>query len=343
MKMKLATFLPPQGTARPGIVLGMEGAWQIMDLQAAARRLGSSYSIPATTLQLIEAGEAALDSIRLIVERACSDPDLSYSLDQVRLLSPVPEPPQMRDFSVFPGHIRNAPAGMRRIAARKAGDEAAAVAARPLDVVPDVYRERPIYYITNRFSVTGMDTDVVWPNYSTLMDFELEFGVFLSKNGRSIKADKAHEHIFGYTIYNDFSARDTQFEEMQGMLGPAKGKSFDAGNVLGPWIVTADEISDPYNLAMSARVNGEIWTSSNSRGMLHSFGDMIAYVSRGETLRAGEFFGSGTVGGGCGLELDRWLKHGDVVELEVESIGILRNRVLCREHSENGEEIHVLS
>jgi 2-keto-4-pentenoate hydratase/2-oxohepta-3-ene-1,7-dioic acid hydratase in catechol pathway len=165
------------------------------------------------------------------------------------------------------------------------------------------------------------------------MDFELEFGVFLSKPGRNISVEKAREHIFGYTIYNDFSARDTQFEEMQGMLGPAKGKSFDAGNVLGPWIVTADEIPDPYHLEMTARVNGEVWTNSTSSGMLHSFEDIIAYVSRGETLRAGEFFGSGTVGGGCGLELDRWLKHGDVVELEVGSIGILRNRVLREETS----------
>jgi 2-keto-4-pentenoate hydratase/2-oxohepta-3-ene-1,7-dioic acid hydratase in catechol pathway len=343
MEMKLATFLPPRGAARLGIVLGAKGDWQIMDLPAAARRLGPSYSVPATTLQMIEAGEDALDAVRLIVERTCSDPDLSYSLDQVRLLSPVPEPPQMRDFSVFPGHIRNAPAGMRRIAARKAGDEAAAAAIQPLDLVPDVYRERPIYYITNRFSVTGTDANVVWPDYSTLMDFELEFGVFLSKSGRGIKAENAHEHIFGYTIYNDFSARDTQFEEMQGMLGPAKGKSFDAGNVLGPWIVTADEIPDPYNLAMTARVNGEVWTNSNSSGMLHSFGEMIAYVSHGETLRAGEFFGSGTVGGGCGLELDRWLKHGDVVELEVERIGILRNRVLRTDTSENGKELRALS
>ena len=331
--MKLATFLPPRGDARPGIVLGSESALRIMDIRAAAERLGGKHSVPATLLGLIELGESALDTVRLAVERAAGDPELSFPLDQIRLLAPVPEPPQMRDFSVFPGHIRSAPAGMRRIAARKSGDEAAVAAIRPQDDVPDVYRQRPIYYITNRFSVTGMDADVIWPDYSTLMDFELEFGVFLSKPGRDIGVAKAREHIFGYTIYNDFSARDTQFEEMQGMLGPAKGKSFDAGNVLGPWIVTADESPDPYHLTMTARVNGEVWTNSTSSGMLHSFEDMIAYVSRGETLRAGEFFGSGTVGGGCGLELDRWLKHGDVVELEVGSIGLLRNRVLREETS----------
>jgi 2-keto-4-pentenoate hydratase/2-oxohepta-3-ene-1,7-dioic acid hydratase in catechol pathway len=234
----------------------------------------------------------------------------------------------MRDFSVFPGHIRNAPAGMQRIAARKQGNAQAASAVKPLDDVPQVYRDRPIYYITNRFSVAGPGADVVWPDYSQLMDFELELGIFLSKGGRNIKVSDAASHIFGYTIYNDFSARDAQFEEMQGMLGPAKGKSFDAGNVIGPCIVTADEVGDPYRLAMRARVNGEIWTDSDSSGMLHSFEEMIAYVSRSETLHAGEFFGSGTVGGGCGLELDRWLRHGDVVELEIERIGELRNRVL---------------
>jgi hypothetical protein len=262
--MKLATFLPPHGSARPGIVIGQEGGLRVMDLQAAAVRAGAGESAPATVLQLIESGDRALDVTRRIVERTSVEPDLSYPIGDVTVLAPVPEPPQMRDFSVFPGHIRGAPAGMQRIGARKKGDEAAAAAARPLDDVPQVYRERPVYYITNRFSVSGTNNDVVWPEYSTLMDFELEFGVFLSKSGRGIGAEKAREHIFGYTIYNDFSARDTQFEEMQGMLGPAKGKSFDAGNVLGPWIVTADEIPDPYNLAMRARVNGEVWIDSSA-------------------------------------------------------------------------------
>ncbi|EGP10253.1 putative isomerase/decarboxylase [Bradyrhizobiaceae bacterium SG-6C] len=107
-------------------------------------------------------------------------------------------------------------------------------AVKPLEYVPQVYRDRPIYYITNRFSVAGPGADVLWPDYSHLMDFELELGIFLSRGGRNIKASDAASHIFGYTIYNDVSARDAQFEEMQSMLGPAKGKSFDAGNVLGP-------------------------------------------------------------------------------------------------------------
>jgi 2-keto-4-pentenoate hydratase/2-oxohepta-3-ene-1,7-dioic acid hydratase in catechol pathway len=325
--MKLVTF-SFEGRPLPGVVIGWPAKPRILDLGAAARRAGEPAVPSRSLLDLIEGGERALDAARRVVERTAGEEDLSYDIGSVALLAPIPEPPQMRDFSVFPGHIRNAPAGMQRIAARRQGNEAAARAVKPLEDVPQVYRDRPIYYITNRFSVSGPDTDIVWPDYSGLMDFELELGVFLSRGGRDIRAADASSHIFGYTIYNDFSARDTQFDEMQGMLGPAKGKSFDAGNVLGPWIVTRDEVPDPYSLAMRATVNGEVWTDSDSRGMLHSFEDMIAYVSRGETIRPGEFFGSGTVGGGCGLELDRWLKHGDVVELDVERIGVLRNRVL---------------
>ena len=123
---------------------------------------------------------------------------------------------------------------------------------------------------------------VHWPRYSRIMDFELEFGVFLGRRGANISAERAREHIFGFTIFNDFSARDTQLIEMQGGMGPTKAKSFDGANIMGPWIVTADEIPDPYSLAMAARVNGQTWTSGDSSGMLHSFEEMIAYISRDE-------------------------------------------------------------
>ena len=114
--------------------------------------------------------------------------------------------------------------------------------------------------------------------------------------------------------------------EMQGQLGPTKGKDFDTGNIMGPWLVTADEVPDPYNLTMVARVNGEEWSRGNSGTMHHKFEDMIAHVSADETLHAGEFFGSGTVGNGCGLEQGRFLKPNDVVELEIDGLGVLRNR-----------------
>ena len=205
--------------------------------------------------------------------------------------------------------------------------ELARIEAEPLGELPEVYRKQPIYYITNRFSVRGTNTTVKWPRYSQVMDYELEFGIITRNKGANISAAKAKDHIFGYTIFNDFSARDAQRIEMEGRLGPAKGKSFDGGNVMGPWIVTPDEIGDPYKLKMEARVNGKMRSQGVTEGMLFSFEEIIAHVSQDETLMPGEFIGSGTVGNGCGLELGWYLEHGDTIELEVEKIGTLKNRV----------------
>src|SRR6185503_1692936 len=232
-----------------------------------------------------------------------------------------------RDGMSFPKHIRQAQRGMRRLAATGNDAALAEIDCEPLADLAEVYRQVPIYYLTNRLIVRGPGATVKWPRYSRVMDFELEFGIFTCRTAANIPSIDAGKHIFGYTIFNDFSARDAQRIEMQGWLGPAKGKSFDGGNIIGPWIVTADEIGDPYNLRMEARVNGAVWTRSTSSGMLFSFEEMIAYMSRDETLHAGEFIGSGTVGDGCGLELGRFLKHRDFIELEVERIGILANRV----------------
>ena len=156
----------------------------------------------------------------------------------------------MRDGMSFPLHILQAPRGQLKLAARAKNDmaELARIEAEPLGELPEVYRKQPIYYITNRFSVRGTNTTVKWPRYSQVMDYELEFGIVTKNKGANISAAKARDHIFGYTIFNDFSARDAQRIEMEGRLGPAKGKSFDGGNVMGPWIVTPDEIGDPYKL-----------------------------------------------------------------------------------------------
>lgn len=327
--MKLVTFVGSHGRERLGAIVGPEGDEHVLDLATAAHR----DHVPATALRsmlaLIEAGPRALDTARQLVARHGIDEDIARPLARVRLKAPIPVPPQVRDFSVFPRHILDAPVGMRRIIARMKGDEAAARALKPDAEVPKVYRDRPIYYFTNRFSIVGPEAEVTWPAYSKLMDYELEFAAVLWGGGSNIPLAEAGRHIFGYTIFNDFSARDAQLAEMQGMLGPAKGKSFDAGNALGPYILTADEMPDPYGLKAVARVNGEVWTDSSTAGMLHSFEDMIAYVSRSETLHAGEVFGSGTVNGGCGLEHDRFMTHGDVIELDVTGLGTLRNRVLA--------------
>ncbi|WP_315756274.1 MULTISPECIES: fumarylacetoacetate hydrolase family protein [unclassified Bradyrhizobium] len=324
--MKLATFRA-EGGERIGVVHG--GDSKLFDLTAAADRAGKSNPAFGSMLSLIDAGEAALDAARALVERHGSDESLSRDVGGTELLAPVPEPRQMRDGMSFPLHILQAPRGQRKLAARQRGDaeELARIDAEPLGELPEVYRKVPIFYITNRFSVRGPNTTVKWPRYSKVMDYELEFGIITRGKGKDIPAAKARDHIFGFTIFNDFSARDTQRIEMDGRLGPSKGKSFDGGNVMGPWIVTPDEIGDPYRLKMEARVNGEVRSRGVSEGMLFSFEELIAYISKDETLMPGEFIGSGTVGNGCGLELGWYLEHGDVIELEVEKIGILKNKV----------------
>jgi 2-keto-4-pentenoate hydratase/2-oxohepta-3-ene-1,7-dioic acid hydratase in catechol pathway len=160
------------------------------------------------------------------------------------------------------------------------------------------------------------------------MDYECELACVIGTGGRDIPASRARQHVFGFTIFNDFSARDAQAIEMAGGLGPAKGKDFDGANAFGPCIVTLDEIGDPYGLEMIVRVNG-VERSRGSSGDMHwRFEDMIAHVSRGETLHPGEILGSGTVGDGCGLEQLRFLEDGDTVEIEIQPIGVLRNRIV---------------
>jgi 2-keto-4-pentenoate hydratase/2-oxohepta-3-ene-1,7-dioic acid hydratase in catechol pathway len=264
-----------------------------------------------SVLSIVQQGARGLDRAAEALKRRAA----VFPLDEVSLLAPIPQPPQMRDFLCFEKHLLQAFAAV----AKMRGSEAR---------VPQVWYERPIFYHPNRFNVCGTGADVPWPAYSERMDFELEFGCWIGTAGKDIPKERAREHIFGYSIFNDFSARDEQTKEMAGQLGPGKGKDFDNSNVIGPCLVTADELEDPYNLEMKVRVNGEEWGRGNSRDMHWKFEDCIAHASRSETLHPGEFFGSGTVGNGCGLEHMRFLKPGDVVELEVEGIGILRNRIV---------------
>ncbi|WOH63002.1 fumarylacetoacetate hydrolase family protein [Bradyrhizobium sp. BWA-3-5] len=324
--MKLATF-KSGGQEKIGLVHG--GDTLLFDLAAAASRGGGTNPAFTSMLALIDAGEVALEQAAKLFDQHGKDESLSVPVAGADILAPVPEPRQMRDGMSFPLHILQAPRGQLKLAARARNDmaELARIEAEALGELPEVYRKQPIYYITNRFSVRGTNTTVKWPRYSEVMDYELEFGIITKNKGANISAAKAKDHIFGYTIFNDFSARDAQRIEMEGRLGPAKGKSFDGGNVMGPWIVTPDEIGDPYKLKMEARVNGKTRSQGISEGMLFPFEEIIAHVSQDETLMAGEFIGSGTVGNGCGLELGWYLEHGDTIELEVEKIGILKNRV----------------
>lgn len=306
--MRLVTFESGSGQ-RLGAVI--DDGQTVVDLQAAQQSKGNSAPELDSMLALIEAGEPGLDLARELIETASAECRLPMA--DVRLLAPLPRPTQMRDFLCFEEHLKNSFAQAEKLTGQ----------ARE---IPAVWYEQPIYYKANRFSVIGPDQDVVWPSYSVVMDYELELACIIGRQGRDIDAPEAGAHIFGFTIFNDASARDAQMAEMAGQLGPAKGKDFDTGNVLGPWIVTADEIGDPHALTMVARVNGEEWSRGTSGAMHHRFEDMIEFVSRSETLYPGEVLGSGTVGTGCGLELGRFLESGDVVELEIDGIGVLRNR-----------------
>jgi 2-keto-4-pentenoate hydratase/2-oxohepta-3-ene-1,7-dioic acid hydratase in catechol pathway len=309
--MKLVTFrLQHEPEDRVGAL--RDGGQELVDLSA---------HFPSM-LALIDAGASGLEHAHQLLARA----EHCVALEQVGLRAPLPEPRQMRDALTFELHLKQS---IRQMAKMRVGKAAAALAnATGIAGVPRVWYEQPIYYKCNRFSVVGPEADVVWPQGAELMDYECELGIVIGKVGKDIPRERAREHIFGYTIFNDMTARDLQEREMRGHLGPAKGKDFDTGNVLGPWLVTADELPNPYELAMISRVNGEEWGRGSSRDMHHRWEDVIAHVSRNETLRPGEFIGSGTVGNGCGLELGRFLEPNAVVELEVSGLGILRNRLV---------------
>ena len=327
--MRLVTFRR-NDQERVGALVADDG--QIVDLQQAFTARGGNPSAALVSMQaLIAAGEPGLTQARFAEEAAQRDGTDLVPVRSARLLAPVPVPAQMRDFLCFEKHLIQAFGQARRVRAAASPDPEAAMRemeAKGVLAVPEIWYQRPIFYKPSRFAVCGPDQDVLWPRYSKIMDYELEFCCVIGTPGHDISRADARKHIFGYTIFNDFSARDEQVIEMPGQLGPGKGKDFDNSNPVGPCIVTADEIPDPYALTMTVRVNGEERGRGNSSEMHWKFEDCIAHVSRDETLHSGEILCSGTVGNGSGLEIGRFLNSGDVVELDVEKIGVLRNRVL---------------
>jgi 2-keto-4-pentenoate hydratase/2-oxohepta-3-ene-1,7-dioic acid hydratase in catechol pathway len=327
--MKLATYRLGSNTDI-GIVDSV-GA-RVFDLAGAAARAGKPGPF-GSMLELIDADDVGLEAARALLAARGGEADLWRPLSEIALLAPLPQPRQMRDGMSYATHIRQSGRGAAALLAKRTGGEAAyrAGLAEPLGELASIFRETPIYYITNRNTVVGPDTTVVWPAYSQVMDYELETAVVTKRTKANIKGKDAGAHIFGYTIFNDLSARDRQMHEMQGRLGPAKGKSFDGSNVLGPWIVTPDEIGDIQGLKAIVRVNGEIRADTTTSDMLFPFEAIIADAAQDETIFAGEVFGSGTVGNCCGLEIGRFLESGDVIELEVEKIGVLRTKVVRRD------------
>lgn len=323
--MRLVTYLTGSRPALGALL----GAGALLDLAAAARLRGAASPDFASMQSLIESGPAGWDGARKLV--AAPPDEALVPPGSARLLAPLPLPAQIRDFMCFEKHVIQAfGAAFRMRASRAASDTereellAQAAAYRP----PEAWYRQPLYYKANRFAVSGPEDTIEWPAYSRLMDYECELACVIGLAGRDIDAAGARRHIFGYTIFNDFSARDAQAVEMAGGLGPAKGKDFDKANAFGPCILTADEVDDPYALDMIVRVNGEERSRGSSSTMHWKFEDLVAHVSRGETLHPGEILGSGTVGDGCGLEHLRFLEDGDTVELEVPPIGVLRNRVV---------------
>jgi 2-keto-4-pentenoate hydratase/2-oxohepta-3-ene-1,7-dioic acid hydratase in catechol pathway len=330
--MRLATYRHPRA-AGPRVGALLPETELLVDLASVAALCGEAVPSFATMLDFLDAGPAAREAAERMCDFAASQrpPQALYPLNEVTWQAPVPRPRSIRDCMAFEQHVIQSMRTVvkwrsRPLAALDRG--LARLLGRGFLRPPRIWYERPIYYKGNPASAIGHDADVLWPPFTEKLDFELEFGVFIGRRGRDIPVAEARRHIAGYTIFNDFSARDVQLREMAGRLGPAKSKDFDTGNALGPFLVTADEVPDPYDLEMRARVNGAEWSSGNSGDMRFAFEDMIAAISTSETLYPGDFIGSGTLPGGCGLELDRWIAPGDVIELEVSGLGVLRNRVV---------------
>jgi 2-keto-4-pentenoate hydratase/2-oxohepta-3-ene-1,7-dioic acid hydratase in catechol pathway len=218
-----------------------------------------------------------------------------------RLRAPL-RPRTLRDFLAFEGHAKAAMKALGRD-------------------VPELWYEVPAYYKGLPDTVIGPGDVIPWPRYSDKLDYELEIACVIGAEGSDIAKADAHRHIFGWTIWNDMSARDTQARELPLGMGPSKAKDWDGANILGPCIATADELDG---------FDAEERTRARSSQMHHSFADLIAYASQDTMLRPGEVIGSGTAPGGAGIESGRFLSEGDVIEMEIPGIGVLRNRVGAR-------------
>lgn len=293
--MRLVTYAR-DGRRRLGTLLGDV----VVDLPDAV----GHPAFPATMEALVRAGPGALEVARDAVAR---DGAVDHAVPDARLLVPL-LPSSLRDFLAFEDHTR---AGF----------------ARRGEPVPEAWYEMPVFYKGNHRSVYGPGDEVPWPPYTEELDFELEVACVVGAAGRDLDLDAARERVFGYMLMNDWSARDIQRKEMACRLGPAKGKDFATS--FGPWLVTADEL-DPSDVELTARVDGEIWSKGNLGASRWTFPEMIAHVSQGEDVLPGDVYGSGTFGGGCGLDLGKLLWPGAEVELEGEGLGVLRNTVGAR-------------
>ncbi|MEU1944629.1 fumarylacetoacetate hydrolase family protein [Streptomyces sp. NPDC059474] len=256
-------------------------------------------------------------------DRALRDSNLVIPIAEAHLRAPIPNPSTVRDFMTFEEHF----IGVSGIAGTDAE-------------LPSVWYKAPGFYFTNPHAIHGPYDDVAVPPGCAAFDLELEVAAVIGSGGRDLTPAEAEQKIIGFTLMNDWSARDLQAAEFALPLGPTKGK--DSAISLGPWLVTPDELEprrlgDRYDIPLTARINGEVIGSDTLASMSFSFGQMIAYASRGTQVRAGDIFGSGTCGGGCLAEL--WRRHGsgirpplapgDVVSIEAAELGRQSSRIVA--------------
>ena len=317
--MKLVTFKNPQGDSRTGWLVS-EG---VVDMQLA------SSNLPTDMLTFIDNHEEYFLIIKVL-----GDVPPHYQLSEIQLLAPLPNPRSFRDYIGFEMHMQNA--------SRSFGHK-----------IGPAWYDMPIFYFTNHQAIYGPDDEIKRPTKETKMDIELELACIIGKKGKDLKAEEARPYIFGYTVFNDWTARAIQKVEMEIPLGPHKGKDF--ANAIGPCIVTADEMEqyrvpfdesvftdpirvptvqiDRFNLKMTSRINGVTVCEGNYQTVYYTFEQMMERASENNVnLMPGDILGSGTVGWGSLIEnnftVHRPLEPGDVVELEIEGIGILRNTVI---------------
>jgi 2-keto-4-pentenoate hydratase/2-oxohepta-3-ene-1,7-dioic acid hydratase in catechol pathway len=323
ISFRLSTVIGPQvrigAVGASGLFVDLDAAYRAYLVEqgltpAAAIRIASAI-LPNNMVEFIGGGAMALQAAHEALDWA-ERSDRDASLGQIRfepqevvLLAPVPRPPVLRDFMAFETHLKNI--------YPKLGRE-----------IPPEWYTMPVYYKGNPGSIAGHEDEIPVPSYAHALDYEFEIAMVIGKSGRDIPRDRAMDHVFGFMIYNDFSARDIQSREMSVGLGPAKGKDFHKGHAFGPCLVTRDEIGNPYDLHMVSRINGQTRCDDSSGTMHWKFEDMIAHASMDEQIVTGEIFGTGTVGNGSGAELGEYLNRGDTIELEVEGLGLLRNRIV---------------
>lgn len=322
--MKLCTFEvnTPMGRFRrvgvqaPGCLVDATAAriawWERTLPVEAAQRIGAAQ-VPPDMIGLIAMGRPALDwvseGVDAVTTQGCeSTADgqrTRYLESEVRLLAPVPRPVGLANFSVWPEH-------------------SALAAARGFHVTPNTAgSEVKPYWKGNPDSVVGGGTTLQFPPYANELDVECELVCIVGTGGKDLDLGQAGRAIAGYTILNDVSAREIQRIEKKAGRGPSKGKDFDNGNVMGPWLVTPDEIGDVRSLRMSLHVNGEELSASSTAGMVWDFAEMLSYLSRGQTVHPGQVISGGCYPRGSAMDLDRTLQPGDRVELRISRIGSL--------------------